>query len=245
MKGKLKFIVFALILTFLFSSSCFADEVNDLLNFYVKKFRPEKALLVISGKPDETGLFNDIYMNLQGIVIDKLRLDSLVVRMRGVQFNEPSEWKKGNVECKDAISVLATGTIFERDINKSIEDKTFGEGRDEWHDLSMKINPSGLSGSGYYKYNILDIRIDIDSKLKIVKGKELWLDNPVAKVNKLDVPDYVTRKALTRIQPLVDLRKFPLPLSLHKVELRKGSAVLSTRTLPKEMKDGLKYTYTK
>ncbi|MBR0252110.1 MAG: DUF2993 domain-containing protein [Synergistaceae bacterium] len=245
MKGKLKFIVFALILTFLFSSSCFADEVNDLLDFYVKKFRPEKALLVISGKPDETGLFNDIYMNLQGIVIDKLRLDSLVVRMRGVQFNEPSEWKKGNVECKDAISVLATGTIFERDINKSIEDKTFGEGRDEWHDLSMKINPSGLSGSGYYKYNILDIRIDIDSKLKIVKGKELWLDNPVAKVNKLDVPDYVTRKALTRIQPLVDLRKFPLPLSLHKVELKKGSAVLSTRTLPKEMKDGLKYTYTK
>lgn len=245
MKGKLKFIVFALILTFLFSSSCFADEVNDLLNFYVKRFRPEKALLVISGKPDETGLFNDIYMNLQGIVIDKLRLDSLVVRMRGVQFNEPSEWKKGNVECKDAISVLATGTIFERDINKSIEDKTFGEGRDEWHDLSMKINPSGLSGSGYYKYNILDIRIDIDSKLKIVKGKELWLDNPVAKVNKLDVPDYVTRKALTRIQPLVDLRKFPLPLSLHKVELKKGSAVLSTRTLPKEMKDGLKYTYTK
>ncbi|MBQ3645607.1 MAG: DUF2993 domain-containing protein [Synergistaceae bacterium] len=245
MKGKLKFIVFALILTFLFSSSCFADEVNDLLNFYVKKFRPEKALLVISGKPDETGLFNDIYMNLQGVVIDKLRLDSLVVRMRGVQFNEPSEWKKGNVECKDAISVLATGTIFERDINKSIEDKTFGEGRDEWHDLSMKINPSGLSGSGYYKYNILDIRIDIDSKLKIVKGKELWLDNPVAKVNKLDVPDYVTRKALTRIQPLVDLRKFPLPLSLHKVELKKGSAVLSTRTLPKEMKDGLKYTYTK
>ncbi|MBQ6738983.1 MAG: DUF2993 domain-containing protein [Synergistaceae bacterium] len=245
MKGKLKFIVFALILTFLFSSSCFADEVNDLLNFYVKRFRPEKALLVISGKPDETGLFNDIYMNLQGVVIDKLRLDSLVVRMRGVQFNEPSEWKKGNVECKDAISVLATGTIFERDINKSIEDKTFGEGRDEWHDLSMKINPSGLSGSGYYKYNILDIRIDIDSKLKIVKGKELWLDNPVAKVNKLDVPDYVTRKALTRIQPLVDLRKFPLPLSLHKVELKKGSAVLSTRTLPKEMKDGLKYTYTK
>ena len=245
MKGKLKFIVFALILTFLFSSSCFADEVNELLNFYVKKFRPEKALLVISGKPDETGLFNDIYMNLQGVVIDKLRLDSLVVRMRGVQFNEPSEWKKGNVECKDAISVLATGTIFERDINKSIEDKTFGEGRDEWHDLSMKINPSGLSGSGYYKYNILDIRIDIDSKLKIVKGKELWLDNPVAKVNKLDVPDYVTRKALTRIQPLVDLRKFPLPLSLHKVELKKGSAVLSTRTLPKEMKDGLKYTYTK
>ena len=245
MKSKFKFTFFVLIFALIFSGSSYADEVDDLLNFYVEKFKPEKAVLVISGKPDSTGLFNDVYMNLQGVMIDKLRLNSLVVRMRGVQFNEPSEWSKGNVECKKAISVLATGTILESDINKSIEDKTFGDGGDEWHDMSMKINPSGLSGSGYYKYNFLDIRIDINSKLKIVKGKELWLDNPQAKVNKLDVPDYVTRKALSNIQPLVNLNDFPMPLSLHKVELKKGSAVLSTRTLPKEMTNGLKYTYEK
>ena len=247
MKNKFKFMFLSLIsiFIFVFSSFAHADEVDDLLKFYVNKFQPEKALLMISEKPDSTGLFNDVYMNLEGIKIDKLRLNSLVVRMRGVQFNSPSEWAKGNVECKDAISVLAIGTILESDINKSIEDKTFGKGKDQWHDMQMRINPKALSGSGYYKYNFLDIRIDIDSKLKIVKGKELWLDSPVAKVNKLDVPDYVTKKALTKIQPLVDLRKFPLPLSLHKVELKKGSAVLSTRTLPQEMKNGLKYTFKK
>ncbi len=242
---KIKLFIFAVMLLVICPCLSFADEVNDLLNFYVKKFNPEKALLVISDKPDKTGLFNDIYMDLKGIVIDKLRLNSLTVRMRGVQFNEPSQWAKGNVECKDAISVLANATLFESDINKSIEDKTFGKGDGRWHDMSMKINPKTLSGSGYYKYGFLDIRIDIDSKLKIVKGKELWLDEPVAKVNKLDVPDYVTKKALTKIQPLVDLRKFPLPLTLHKVELKQGSASLSTRTLPKAMTGGIKYNYSK
>ena len=232
---------------FIFMLPCvsYADEVNDLLNFYVKKFTPEKATLIISEKPDETGLFNEVYMDLQGVVIEKLRLSSLVVSMRGVQFNKPSEWKKGNVECKDAISVLATATLLERDINKSIEDRTFGRGDGQWHDMSMQILPSGLSGKGYYKYSFLDILIEIDSRLKIVKGKELWLDNPQVKVNKLDLPDYVTKKALGKIQPLVDLRKFPLPLTLHKAELKNGSATLSSRTLPKVLKGGLKYTYTK
>ena len=242
---KRKIILALVVMIFVWPCAAFADEVNDLLNFYVKKFTPEKATLVISEKPDATGLFSDVYMDLKGVVIDKLRLSSLVVNMRGVQFNAPSEWAKGKVECKDAISVLATATLLERDINKSIEDKSFGSSGEHWHNMSMKITPKGLAGKGYYKYSFLDILIEIDSRLKIVKAKELWLDEPYVKVNKLDLPDYVTKKALSRIQPLVDLRKFPLPLSLHKVELRNGQATLSSRTLPKPLKGGITYTYTK
>ena len=230
----------------LLSGASYADDVQNLLNFYVKKFKPEKALLVIQDKPDSTGMFSDVYMNLQGVVIENLRLNRLTFRMRGVQFNKPSEWAKGNVECKNAIQILALANLLESDINRAIETKTFGdEGSSEWHDVSMKITSKGLSGRGYYKFGILDILLEIDSGLKIVKGKELWLNNPKVKVNTLDVPDYVTRKALADIQPLVDLNKFPLPLTLHKVDLSKGSAVLSTRTLPQEPSEGIKYTYAK
>ncbi len=38
--------------------SCFArasHSVQNLLNFYVRQFDPEKALLIIQDKPDETG----------------------------------------------------------------------------------------------------------------------------------------------------------------------------------------------
>ena len=245
MKMRRKFLFAFIISIFLMPCVSYADEVNDLLNFYVKKFTPEKATLIISDKPDPTGLFTEVYMDLKGVVIDKLRLSSLVVNMRGVQFNEPSEWAKGNVECKDAISVLATATLLESDINHSIENRNFGKKDEHWHDMSMKITPKGLKGRGYYKYSFLDILIEIDSKLKIVKNKELWLDNPYLKVNKLDVPDYVTKKALSKIQPLVNLRKFPLPLTLHKVQLKDGSATLSSKTLPKALKGGLKYTYSK
>lgn len=240
---------FAVIAFLALPAICYADEVNDLLNYYVKRFTPETARIMVSEKPDKSGTFNDVFMELKGIVIDSLRMDSLTVRMKGVKFNEPSEWAKGNVECKDAISVLAITEIFDRDINRAIEDKTFGSGSDNWHDVSMRIQPKGLSGKGYYNagssFLNLDILIEITSGLKIVKNKELWLNNPQVKVNKLDLPDYITKKALSRIQPLVDLREFPLPLSLHKVELKNGSAVLSTRNLPKPLTKGITYTYAK
>ena len=245
MKSRVKIKFFAAIIILLvFANSSYADEVQDLLNFYVRKFTPEKALLIISDKPDATGMFKDLYMDLKGVNIDNFRLDALTFRMKGVQFNKPSEWKRGSVECKDAIQVLATASILERDINHSIENKSFGSD-DHWHNVQMSINPKGLTGKGYYKAGILDMLINIDSGLKIVKGKELWLNNPKVKVNKLDMPDYMTKQALSRIQPLVDLKKFPLPVMLHKVQLHKGSAVLSTRTLPKELTGGRRYTYPK
>lgn len=239
-----KFILAAL-LVFAFCGVSFADPVDDLLAYYVGRFGVEKGEIMVDALPDDTGLFSDIYMKLTGLVVEDLRIDTVEVRMKGVQFNEPPQWKSGNVECKSAISVQAVAKILEDDINNAIKAKTFGDGRDEWHDLSMKIAPSGLSGRGYYKFGILDILIEIDSNLRIVKGKELWLKDPKVKINKMDLPDYVTKQALSKIQPLVDLNDFPLPLTLHKIDLRNGNAVLSTRNLPQPFADGLKYSYPK
>ena len=213
--------------------------------YYVGEYGVEKGEIMVDALPDDTGRFSDIYMSLTGLVVEGLRIGSVTVRMAGVQFNEPSNWKSGNVECKDAISVNAVAEIFEDDINRAIAAKTFGDGNNEWHDLALGIKPSGLSGKGYYKFGILDILIEITSKLRIVKGKELWLQDPQVKINKMDLPDYVTKQALGKIQPLVDLNRLPLPLTLNKVQPKNGSAVLSSRNLPKPLPSGLTYSYSR
>lgn len=238
-------ILTALILVCVMAGASCADPVDDLLAYYVGKFGVEAGKIIVDALPNETGYFGDIYMSLKGLMVEGLRIDNVTVRMKGVQFNEPSNWKSGNVECKEAISALAVAEIYETDINKAIAAKTFGDGSDEWHDLAMSIKPSGLSGKGYYKFGILDILIEITSNLRIVKGKELWLRDPKVKINKMNLPDYVTKQALSKIQPLVSLTEFPLPLSLHKVDLKNGSAVLSSRTLPQPFKGGLTYSYPK
>ena len=223
------------------------DATSHLLAFYVNKFTPEEFSLTVSGQPDATGKFSDIYMDLTGVMIDKnLRLDKLAFRMYNAQFNAPENWAAGDVKCEDALQIYALGTILESDINKSLEKKTFGSD-DHWRNVKLAITPEGLRGKGYYMAKVmfvtLDILIEIDSGLKIVGNKELWLDKPEVRVNTLDLPEYVTNKALSQIQPLLDLNRFPLPISLHKVTLEKEKAILSTRTLPKPMERGITYHY--
>ncbi|MBQ6112736.1 MAG: hypothetical protein IJL10_00595, partial [Synergistaceae bacterium] len=95
----------AVALVLMFTGVSFADPVDDLLGYNVSRFGVERGEIIVDALPDETGRFTDIYMSLKGLVIEDLRIDNVTVRMKGVQFNEPSNWKDGNVECKDAISI--------------------------------------------------------------------------------------------------------------------------------------------
>ena len=224
------------------------DDTAHLLAFYVNRFTPEELNLIVAGQPDATGRFHDLYMELKGVMIEGVRLDRLSFRMNDVQFNAPENWAAGNVECRDALQIYALGRILEEDINRGLEAKTFGRGDDHWKQISLSITPKGLKGRGYYMADVLfvtlDILIEIESGLEIVRNKELWLKDPQVKINRLDLPDYITKKALAQIQPLLDLNRFPLPMSLHRVTLEQGKATLSTRRLPEPLEAGVTYHYS-
>ncbi len=224
------------------------DKVSQLLDFYVKKFTPERLEMTVSGQPDPTGLISDIYMDLDGVKVGGVRLDKLTFRIHDAQFNAPENWASGDVECNQALQIYAFCHIKEQDINRRLEEQTFGDGDNHWKKISMQIKPEGLKGRGNYLAKVLfvtlDILIEIDSQLELVNYRELWLKNPLVKVNKMDLPDYITEKALSQVQPILDLNRFPLPMKLHNVILEDGSAALSTRTLPEPMTDGISYLYT-
>ena len=222
------------------------DPTSRLLAFYVDEFTPEELFLIIDEQPDDTGRFRDLYMDLTGVLIGGVRVDKLTFRMNDVQFNPPSEWAAGNVECQDALQIYALCLLKEADINRKLASETFGKD-DHWKNITMKISPSGLYANGTYMAKVLfvtlNILLEVESGLRIVNYRELWLDNYNVRVNRLDVPDYITKKALDQIQPLLDLGRFPLPLRLHNVDFQEGQAVLSTRILPAPLESGISYHY--
>ena len=221
------------------------DNTSGLLAYYVDKFSPEELFLSIDDYPDDAGRFRDLYMDLTGVLIGGVRLDKLTFRMYDVDFNAPSEWAAGNVECKNALRIYAYCLLKEEDINRKLKSETFGKD-DHWQNIFMTISPSGLFARGIYAVRFLftlNIAVEIESGLKIVNHKELWLDNYKFRVNAVDVPDYLTSKAIRQIQPLLDLGRFPLPLKLHSVEFQRGQAVFSTRIPPPHPQGGITYHY--
>jgi len=222
------------------------DPVSHLLAFYVGEFTPEELFLSIDEQPDDSGGIRDLYMSLTGVLVNGVRLDRLVFRMKGAQFNSPSEWPYGNVVCENALQIYAYGILKEDDVNRHLETMTFGRD-DHWADISIRITPSGLRARGTYSARILfvtlNILLEVDSGLKIVENRALWLDDYKIRVNRLDIPGYITRKAVEQIQPLLDLGRFPLPLKLHSVKFENGQAVLSTRIPPVPLQNGITYHY--
>jgi hypothetical protein len=222
------------------------DLTSRLLAYYVKEFSPENLYLSIDEQPDNTGRFRDIYMDLTGVLIGGIRVDKLTFRMHDAQFNDPAKWASGEVECESALYIYAQCILKEEDINRKLATETFGKD-DHWRNISMKIAPSGLYAKGTYAAKVffvtLNILLEIESGLQIVENRELWLENYKVRVNTMSVPDYITKKAISQIQPLLDLGRFPLPLKLHKVEFRDGQALLATRILPLPPVDGITYHY--
>ncbi|MDR2137684.1 MAG: DUF2993 domain-containing protein [Synergistaceae bacterium] len=222
------------------------DPTSRLLAHYVEEFSPEDLYLAIDEQPDDTGRFRDIYMDLTGVLIEGIRVDKLTFRMHDAQFNEPAKWPSGEVECENALQIYAQCVLKEEDINRKLATETFGKD-DHWQNISMKIAPSGLYAKGIYAAKVffvtLNILLEVESGLQIVENRELWLENYKVRVNTMTVPGYITKKAISQIQPLLDLGRFPLPLKLHKVEFQEGQALLATRILPQPPADGITYHY--
>ena len=222
------------------------DPVSHLLAYYVDQFTPEELFLRIDEQPDESGRIRDLYMNLTGVPIGGVRVDRLVFRMNDAQFNPRSEWAAGNIELKNALIIYAYGLLKEEDVNRHLEAATIGRD-DHWSNLSMRISPSGLHAHGTYSARILfitlNILLEVDSGLRIVDNRSIWLDDYQLRVNTLNVPDHITRRAVAQIQPLLDLGRFPLPLRLHSIQLEDGRARFSTRVPPTPFQGGITYHF--
>ena len=258
MSKVLKFI-FTMSLCLLFAAPVFSadysykgkfepvDITSQLLKFYIEKVNPESFLLIIEDEPDATGLFKNVYMDIVGCNINGVRIDKLTFQMVDIQFNNPKEWATNGIECLSALEVYATCRLLEDDINADLRERVIGSGEDKWRNLKLRISPKGLSGSGEYSVKLLftfDILIEIESKLRIVGGQEVWLEDANLKLNRLDVPEYITNMALDQIQPLLDLKTLPFPLKLNKIVFKEKEALFETRILPNKI-EGITYTYVK
>lgn len=242
------FVPAAILLLFIFSaaSPLWAEtRGKKLLDHFVKEFSPEEITMIIDEEPNEKGYVRDIFLDISGCSIGGVRIDSLTLRAMGVQMNAPEEWDREGLDAKEILNVHALARILEKDLNNNLLSKEFGDD-DHWHDLQVDMRPEGIYARGNYLVTVLfrlDILIEIFSKFKIVDRKEVWLDDYTLKVNRVDVPQFITDKAVREIHPLLDLGKFVFPLRLHSISYDENSLAISSRVLPESF-EGIVYRYS-
>jgi hypothetical protein len=186
-----------------------------LLRHFASEFTPERMTMIIDEEPDATGYVRDIYLDITGCVIGGVRMDSLRIRAMGVQMNPPEEWQTKGLDAREILNVHAFARILEKDLNDNLLSKEFGED-DHWNNLQVDMRPDGIYARGNYLVTVLfrlNILIEIFSKFKIVEMQQVWLHDYTLKVNRVDVPQFITDQAWNTSTPRHSSRKFWLPSS--------------------------------
>lgn len=220
---------------------------EKLLHHFVEEFKPEKIHMILENEPNDEGLIRELYLDVTGCDIGGVRIDSLRLRAVGVTLTPPSQWEQEEgLDAKEVLNVHVFASITEEDLNENLLQKQFGDD-DEWHNLQVRMTPDGIYARGNYHARVLftlNILIEIFSKFKIVDMQQVWLDDYTLRVNRVDVPDFITEKAVSQIQPLLDLSKFIFPLRLSSITFNEGSMTIASRVLPEPF-EGIVYTYEK
>ncbi|HOO63399.1 MAG TPA: DUF2993 domain-containing protein [Synergistaceae bacterium] len=216
-----------------------------LFQAFFSRLAPEKMVMILDEEPDQNGRVRHLYLDLQGPCLGGVRIERLAVEAWDVQFNPVEEWAlpgEDSVRVEEVLQTYADGVLTEKDLNDDLLQKKFGDEKD-WHDIYLDFTPRGLHAQGKYRVKLLftfDMLIEIDGVLGLRKGREIWLEEYRFRVNKVNVPDSLTRGAVEELQPLLDLGRYMFPLRLHTLEMDEEKVILRSSRLPQPF-EGRRY----
>jgi hypothetical protein len=241
------FLLFLLFVTPLPVSAGHDEEAaaQRLFDAFVSGLKPETMEMIVDGGPDENGRIRRIYLDLEGCELGGVRIESLKIDASDVTFTPPATWDEKGPDVKEMLDVKASAVILEQDVNEALLVKQFGNDDEHWHDLSLDFREGGIYARGYYLAQFIfkfDILLEMEGSFAVRHGQEIWLDDYKVRVNKVDVPDGLTQRAISRIQPVIDLGEFPFPLVLDSIIQEEDKVVIKSRLEPKPF-EGRTYTF--
>ena len=238
----------AVLLTTLLTAACAqaADFGQELFDFFVRKMDPEKAELHLQSLPTEKGEIPWAYLecvnaNVRGMNIQSLKMDCF-----DAVITPPEQWKK--VEHPYVLSMMAChaeGIFTEKDVNAFLHNRLFGHDK-EWERISVRMKDDRINAVGWYNANLklMRVKVKLELSCRIAgRGTALWLEDVILKVNDKKMSKVMVEKAIDKIQPFLDMKKYNLPLYLTKIELSDGVCRVASRIPPRPLTGGIRYEH--
>ncbi|NLI95911.1 MAG: DUF2993 domain-containing protein [Synergistaceae bacterium] len=183
-----------------------------------KKFSPQSMEVRLEGGPDAKGFVKKATVRAKGAVIDKLRVESLVMEASDLQFNPPEEWEK-NLEVKSAGDTRSRGVILETDINAAMKESVKGDKK--WKSIRMDLSPTQIKAVGVYETHFLfklHLVVKLTGKLAASPdGKQIFIRDYKLNVSGLTMPQGLTEDVIEKVQPIIDFRESVFPVSVKKI----------------------------
>jgi hypothetical protein len=189
-----------------------------------RKFSPQSMDVRLEGGPDARGFVKKAVVRAKGAVIDRLRVETLVMEAENLQFNPPEEWEK-KLEVKTAGETRSRGVILEKDINAAMAESVKGDKK--WKSIRMDLSPQQIKAVGVYEtYFLFKLHLVVKLTGRLAAspdGKQIFIRDYKLNVSGFSMPQGLTDDVIEKVQPIIDFRESVFPVSVKKIVMDDNS----------------------
>ena len=176
-------------------------------------------LTPIDDEETALGKFKKIVVHTSRGSVDNLTLNRADIDFEDVQLDTRKLLVEDKIDPVSMSNINMDVSILETDLNAFLEAKSKSIKVDRPRIL---IKNDNMELSGSTKYGLVKVEFWATGRLSIKEGREIWFHSNKMKVNRMTMPRSFVGMIIKKINPVLDLQKFPFKLNLDAIDLKKG-----------------------
>lgn len=165
------------------------------------------------------GKFAKVFVHTSRGKIDNLTLHQADIEFEAVQLDTKKLLLEEKVDPVSMSNINMNVKIRQVDLNQFLDAKSKSI---KVSNPRIELYPGKMEISGSTKYGMVKVEFWATGNLSIVDQREIWFHSSKMKVNRLTMPRSFVGMLIKKINPVLNLDKFPFKLNLGSIDIRRG-----------------------
>jgi len=201
--------------------------IHEKLTSSMNKLLENPATLTIEitpyaepGDKDCTeGRFKKVVVKTSRGQVEKLYLHQADIEFEDVQLDTKKLLEEDKIDPVSMKNINMDVIIKESDMNSFLDAKSKSI---KVSDPKIKLLPDTMELSGITKYGMVRVDFWATGKLSVKDGREIHFHASRMKVNRMTMPRSFVGMIIKKINPVLNLDKFPFKLNLKEIRITRG-----------------------
>jgi len=165
------------------------------------------------------GRFKKVVVRTSRGQVEKLYLHKADIEFEEVQLDTRKLLEEDKIDPVSMKNINMDVIIKESDMNRFLDAKSKSI---KVNDPRIKLLPDTMELSGITKYGMVKVEFWATGKLSVKDGREIHFHASRMKVNRMTMPRSFVGMIIKKINPVLNLDKFPFKLNLKEIKITRG-----------------------
>ncbi len=177
------------------------------------------VLTPINAENTARGRFKKVSVHTARGSVDNLALNRADIDFEDVQLDTTKLLNEEKIDPVSMSNIYMDVSVLEADLNKFVEAKSKSIKVDR---PRIEISSGSMRLSGSTRYGLVKVEFWATGELSVKDQREIWFHARKMKVNRMTMPRSFVGMIVKKINPVLNLEKFPFKLNLDAIELNAG-----------------------